>query len=100
MSETSPIQGGEQSAAAGTQDPAFSAVAGLASAMRAAQDAAAQAPDAKQAVVDGFGAAATALHAFQQGNQNETGTQCLLYPGPGNGNKVYNYDTGEWGDAC
>lgn len=100
MSTPNPPQGGAQSGSSQSQDPAYSALAGLASAMRAAENAASEAADAKQAVVAGFGAAATALHSIQQGNQNGTGTQCLLYPGPGNGNKVFNYDTGEWGESC
>lgn len=71
----------------------------IGSALRSAQKALELRAEAPSELSTALGAAAEAMYAIQQGNQ-QGGTQCLLYPGPGNGSKIFNYDTGEWEKSC
>ena len=71
----------------------------MGSALRSAQKAAEQTAGGQSEVSNSLGAAAEALYSIQEGNE-AGGTQCLLYPGPGNQNRIFNYDTGKWEGAC
>lgn len=74
-------------------------LAAIGSAMRAAQKAAEQQAGGPSELSDSLGAGAEALFSMQEGSE-AGGTQCLWYPGPGNGKKLFNYDTNEWGESC
>lgn len=71
----------------------------IGSAMRSAQKAAVQKAGQPTELSESLGAAAEAMYSIQEGSQQH-GTQCLLYPGPGNNSKIFNYDTGEWEGPC
>lgn len=73
---------------------------GMAVAERAAQKAAAVASNPIAAVSAGHEAAAEALSRFTNGVFEGTGRQCLAYPGDGNSDKYFNYETMEWEEDC
>lgn len=74
-------------------------LAALGSALRSAQKAAEQQAGKETQLSASFGAGAEALHAIQGGSE-AGGTQCLLYPGPGNNKRIFNFDTNEWEGSC
>lgn len=72
----------------------------IGSSMRAAEKAAVeQAGGQTTELSASLRAAAEAMASIGNGSQSG-GTQCLWYPGPGNGKKIFNYDTGEWEEDC
>lgn len=71
----------------------------LGSALRSAQKAAEQKAGDTSELSEGLGAAAEALYSIWEGSE-VGGTQCLLYPGPGNQSRLFNHDTGEWEGPC
>lgn len=74
-------------------------LAAIGSALRSAQKAAEQQAGGETELSASYGAGAEALHSIQGGSE-AGGTQCLLYPGPGNNNRIFNFDTNEWEESC
>ena len=91
--------GGAGGAAGAPNDQTKLILAALVSAMRAAQKASELKAGQTTELSMGFAAAAEALHSIEQGS-GSGGTQCLWYPGPGNGKRLFNYETQEWEGSC